>query len=56
MEAAVVYVPKGEAFFCFEPVPHIVNALNSPNYRPQMPLVAPGARFESSIQFKARHG
>lgn len=54
MEAAVVYVPKGEGYFCFEPVPHIINALNLPDYRPQMPLVAPGARFESHIRFKAR--
>jgi aldose 1-epimerase len=53
MSAAVVYIPSGESYFCFEPVPHIINALNLPGQRPPMPMVAPGARFTSQIQFKA---
>lgn len=53
MPAAVVYIPSGESYFCFEPVPHIINALNLPGQRPPMPMVAPGARFTSQIQFRA---
>lgn len=53
LRAAVVYVPEGEDYFCFEPVPHIINALNLPGHRPQMPLVAPGASFEAHIRFSA---
>lgn len=52
MEAAIVYIPAGTDYFCFEPVPHIINALNLPGHHPQMPLVAPGASFESYIRFK----
>lgn len=54
MAAAVVYVPQGGDSFCFEPVPHIVNALNLPGHCPQMPVVAPGASFETQISFTAR--
>ncbi len=53
MRAAVVYVPEGEDYFCFEPVPHIINALNLPDHGPQMPLVAPGASFEAIVRFSA---
>lgn len=51
MRAAVVYVPEGSDYFCFEPVPHIINALNMPDHVPQMPLVAPGTSFEADICF-----
>lgn len=51
MPATVVYVPDGESYFCFEPVPHIINALNLPGQQPSMPIVAPGASVVSNIQF-----
>lgn len=54
MDAAVVYVPPGGDSFCFEPVPHIINALNLPDHQPQMPVVAPGASYSVDIVFKAR--
>lgn len=53
MQAAIVYAPDGESYFCFEPVPHIINALNLPSHQPQMPMVAPGGSFQSSLHFKA---
>ncbi len=53
MQAAVVYIPKGGDAFCFEPVPHINNALNIPEQEPAMAVVAPGAAFRSSITLKA---
>ena len=52
LPAAVVYVPKGGDSFCFEPVPHINNALNLPGHAPAMPIIAPGERFEAEIDFK----
>jgi aldose 1-epimerase len=54
MAAAVVYAPDPGNCFCFEPVPHIINALNLPDQQPQMPIVAAGTSFRSSIRFKAR--
>jgi aldose 1-epimerase len=53
VQAAVVYVPEDSNYFCFEPVPHIINALNLPGHMPQMPVVAPGAAYEAQIRFKA---
>ncbi len=53
MPAIVVYVPEGGDYFCFEPVPHINNALNMSDNLPQMPSVAPGARYETHIRFTA---
>lgn len=52
MKAAVIYIPAGEDYFCFEPVPHIINALNLPGHQPQMRMVSPGACFGSEICFK----
>jgi aldose 1-epimerase len=54
LRAAVVYVPDADDYFCFEPVPHIINALNLPGQRPPMATVAPGARFCANIQFSAK--
>jgi aldose 1-epimerase len=54
MTAAVVFVPDGAGYFCFEPVPHIINALNLPDHSPQMPVVAAGQAYTSSIEFIAR--
>ncbi len=51
--AAVVYVPEGGTAFCYEPVPHVSNALNMPRTRPAMPVVAPGESFVSTLIFKA---
>ena len=51
VRAAVVYVPKDARHFCFEPVPHIINALNLPGQQPSMPIAAPGASVASNIQF-----
>ena len=54
LAAAVVYIPAGADYFCFEPVPHIVNALNLPGHAPAMPLVLPGEVFTASITLAAR--
>jgi aldose 1-epimerase len=49
MKAAVVYIPARGSGFCFEPVPHVNNALNRPDLAPAMPIIQPGASFASSI-------
>ncbi len=48
---AQLYVPLGQSFFCFEPVAHRTNALNSQNC--DMPGIAPGQAFAASIRFTA---
>jgi aldose 1-epimerase len=53
LEAAVVYIPAGGDAFCFEPVPHINNALNLPGHIPAMPIVEAGETFETRITFRA---
>jgi len=53
LPAAVIYIPKGGDAFCFEPVPHINNALNLPGHEPAMPVIAPGAWFEAKILMRA---
>jgi aldose 1-epimerase len=53
MTAAVVFVPKAEDYFCFEPVPHIINALNIPGHGPQMPVIDAGQTYKSTINFIA---
>jgi aldose 1-epimerase len=53
LEAAVIYAPEGGDFFCFEPVPHINNALNLPGHAPAMPIVEAGAAFEVDLCFTA---
>lgn len=53
MPAAVVYIPKGDEAFCFEPVPHINNALNRPNDEPQMPVIQPGSSYRATITLAA---
>jgi aldose 1-epimerase len=47
-KAAVVYVPHDGRAFCFEPVPHVNNALNRPDLAPAMPIIAPGLSFAST--------
>ncbi len=54
MGAAVVYVPQGENYFCFEPVPHSNNALNCRDADPKMPAIDPGRSFRSTISLMAR--
>jgi aldose 1-epimerase len=53
LPAAVVYIPKDGDSFCFEPVPHINNALNLPGARPAMPVIAAGEVFETRITLTA---
>jgi aldose 1-epimerase len=53
LSAAVVYSRSGAEGFCFEPVPHLNNALNMAGCEPAMPVMAPGAAFSSSIRFRA---
>lgn len=48
---AVLYTPPGEDYFCFEPVPHISNALNRADG--DMPVIAPGESFEAWIALRA---
>lgn len=55
MPATVVYIPDGGDAFCFEPVPHINNALNRPGDLPAMPIIAPGDGFHAMIRFVAVH-
>jgi galactose mutarotase-like enzyme len=45
--------PDGADGFCFEPVPHINNALNLVDREPAMPIVAPGKAFNASVRFRA---
>jgi aldose 1-epimerase len=53
MATTVVYVPKDRSEFCFEPVPHINNALNRPGDLPAMPVVKPGDRYTATIRLTA---
>lgn len=59
LPAAVVYVRRGAEAFCFEPVPHLSNALNRPDAEPAMPVIASGGTFHATIRFRAvaqKHG
>jgi aldose 1-epimerase len=53
LPCAVVYIKQGAEGFCFEPVPHINNALNLHDREPAMPVAAPGETFRASIHFRA---
>ncbi len=50
---AVVFIHEDVDGFCFEPVPHINNALNLPGQHPEMPVIDPGESFEAVIRFRA---
>jgi aldose 1-epimerase len=52
MQAAVVYIPSGQDYFCFEPVPHINNALNLPSELPTMPILGAKESYETEIYFQ----
>jgi aldose 1-epimerase len=51
MAAAVVYIPKDAAAFCFEPVPHVNNAINRADLSPPMSVIDPGSAFSAKIIF-----
>jgi aldose 1-epimerase len=53
LPSAVVYIPEGGGAFCFEPVPHINNALNLPGEEPAMPVVSPGETTETILTLRA---
>ena len=53
LSCAVVYIRSGAHAFCFEPVPHINNALNLRGHEPGMPIVAPGESFRASVRLRA---
>jgi aldose 1-epimerase len=53
LPSAVVYIRNGADGFCFEPVPHLNNALNLPDWEPAMPIVGPGEKFSASVRFRA---
>ncbi len=50
--AVVVFIPQGGNAFCFEPVPHVNNALNRPDLFPAMPIIPPGQAFTSTTVFQ----
>ncbi len=54
MSCAVVYIPKGGDAFCFEPVPHINNAVNRVDDEPMMARLNPGEHFKAMIRMQAR--
>lgn len=56
LPAAVLFIRPGADAFCFEPVPHVNNALNLDRCTPAMPVVAPGGSFVASIVFEALPG
>lgn len=53
LPAAVVYIDPDADSFCFEPVPHINNALNLPGHAPAMPIMAPDQWFRATIDLRA---
>lgn len=48
---AVLYTPPGARYYCFEPVPHISNALNRADG--DMPIIAPHDAYKTHIRFTA---
>jgi aldose 1-epimerase len=53
LPAAVIYIPKEGGYFCYEPVPHLNNALNRPHDTPAMPVIAPQDYYRAQIIFQA---
>jgi aldose 1-epimerase len=49
VRAAVVYIPLHGEAFCFEPVPHVNNALNRADLAPKMPVIQPGESFSTTM-------
>jgi aldose 1-epimerase len=52
LSSAVVYSRRERDEFCFEPVPHVNNALNLRGGS-GMPVIAPGGSYSASIRFRA---
>lgn len=52
LRCAVLYSSSSKNQFCFEPVPHLNDAINRATDYP-MPIVAPGGSFESRIELRA---
>lgn len=52
LPCAVVYIPAAGERFCFEPVPHAIDALNRSDAAP-MPAIAPGDSFTATILMEA---
>lgn len=53
LPGAVVCIRRDVDAFCFEPVPHINNALNLRGEEPAMPIIAAGETFRASIRLRA---
>lgn len=51
MTKGILYTPTGADYFCFEPVPHVANALNRADG--DMPVIAPGEFYQSYVGFTA---
>ncbi len=49
---AVVCIRSDIDGFCFEPVPHMNDALNRRKPDSAMPIIAPGGTFSASIRFR----
>jgi aldose 1-epimerase len=49
VRAVVVYIPQNSEAFCFEPVPHVNNALNRSDLAPGMPVIQPGESFSTTM-------
>jgi aldose 1-epimerase len=55
LSSVVVYSCSELGEFCFEPVPHVNNALNL-RTGPGMPVIEPGGSYSASIRFRAIRG
>lgn len=53
LPAAVVYIPRGEDYFCFEPVPHRNHALTEAGGIAPMQVISPGGIFSANIALEA---
>jgi aldose 1-epimerase len=53
LTCAVVCIGEDLEGFCFEPVPHLNDALNRHDADFSMPIAAPGERFTASVRFQA---
>jgi aldose 1-epimerase len=53
LRCAVVCIRSDLDGFCFEPVPHLNDALNRPDRTHAMPVIAPGGRFDATIRLTA---
>jgi aldose 1-epimerase len=53
LQCAVVCIRSDVDGFCFEPVPHVNDAINRRDGDYAMPIIEPGKRFAASIVFRA---